>query len=56
MVGLCPATGGEGLPPVALVLEAGRKRRRPGTAPLAPAQKKAEQERDDKRLPARICG
>ncbi|MFD9598407.1 hypothetical protein ACFWA9_37380 [Kitasatospora sp. NPDC059973] len=51
---LYPATGREGLPPVALVLEAGRKRRRPGDKPLTPAQKKAKQERDDKRLLRRI--
>ncbi|MGW2402465.1 replication-relaxation family protein, partial [Kitasatospora sp. NPDC001664] len=51
---LYPPTGREGLPPVALVLEAGRKRPRPGTAPLTPAQKKAKQERDDKRLLRRI--
>ncbi|MFI5534195.1 replication-relaxation family protein [Kitasatospora sp. NPDC051853] len=51
---LYPATGREGLPPVALVLEAGRKRPRPGTKPLTPAQKKAKQERDDKRLLGRI--
>ncbi|WP_327072117.1 hypothetical protein OG196_00265 [Kitasatospora purpeofusca] len=51
---LYPATGREGLPPVALILEAGRKRPRPGAKPLTPAQKKAKQERDDKRLLGRI--
>ncbi len=51
---LYPATGREGLPPVALVLEAGRKRPRPGAKPLTLAQKKAKQERDDKRLLGRI--
>ncbi|MFB7618480.1 hypothetical protein [Kitasatospora sp. NPDC056181] len=37
-----PPTGREGLPPVALVLEAGRKRDHPGDKRLTPEQK-AEQ-------------
>ncbi|WP_380286483.1 replication-relaxation family protein [Kitasatospora purpeofusca] len=50
-----PATGREGLPPVALVLEAGRKRnRRPGAPPLTPEQKKAKAKADHERLLRRI--
>ncbi|MFI8085351.1 hypothetical protein ACIF6L_31740 [Kitasatospora sp. NPDC086009] len=46
-----PATGREGLPPVALVLEAGRKRnRRPGAPPLTAEQKKAKAKADHERL------
>ncbi|MFJ4672720.1 replication-relaxation family protein [Kitasatospora purpeofusca] len=44
-------TGREGLPPVALVLEAGRKRnRRPGAPPLTPEQKKEKAKADHQRL------
>ncbi|MFI6850032.1 hypothetical protein OG535_40035 [Kitasatospora sp. NBC_00085] len=50
-----PATGREGLPPVALVLEAGRKRnRRPGAPPLTAEQKKAKAKADHERLLRRI--
>ncbi|MFD4661513.1 hypothetical protein ACFWP2_38560 [Kitasatospora sp. NPDC058444] len=50
-----PPTGREGLPPVALVLEAGRKRdRRPGAPPLTPEQKKAKAKTDHDRLLRRI--
>ncbi|MFI5534190.1 hypothetical protein ACIA8O_37210 [Kitasatospora sp. NPDC051853] len=45
---LYPATGHEGPPPVALVFEAGRKRARPGSAPLTD-QQKAEKEKADRR-------
>ncbi|MFJ9777783.1 replication-relaxation family protein [Kitasatospora sp. NPDC101157] len=46
-----PPTGREGLPPVALVLEAGRKRnRRPGAPPLTAEQKKAKAKADHERL------
>jgi len=48
---LYPATGREGLPPVALVFEAGRKRtRRPGTAALTPQEKKEKANTDHQRL------
>ncbi|MFF3597977.1 replication-relaxation family protein [Kitasatospora indigofera] len=50
-----PATGREGLPPVALVLEAGRKRnRRPGAPPLTPEQKKEKAKADHERLLRRL--
>ena len=46
-----PPTGREGLPPVALVLEAGRKRnRRPGAPPLTPEQRKEKAKADHERL------
>ncbi|MGW2542540.1 hypothetical protein ACWC5I_17105 [Kitasatospora sp. NPDC001574] len=51
---LYPATGHEGLPPVALVMEAGRKRPRPGTKPLTPEQRQEKEERDHRRLLRRI--
>ncbi len=51
---LYPPTGHEGLPPVALILEPGRKRPRPGTKPLTPEQKKAKEERDHQRMLRRI--
>ncbi|MEU9077020.1 hypothetical protein [Kitasatospora sp. NPDC048538] len=44
-----PPTGHEGLPPVALVLEAGRKRDQPGKR-LTPQQKAEKAERDHERL------
>ncbi|MBD0694778.1 hypothetical protein [Streptomyces sp. CBMA123] len=44
-----PPTGREGLPPVALVLEAGRKRDQPGTKRLTPQQKAEKAERDHER-------
>ncbi|MEE1783020.1 hypothetical protein PUR71_08840 [Streptomyces sp. SP17BM10] len=48
---LYPATGREGLPPVALIFEAGRKRtRRPGTAPLTPQERKEKAKTDHQRL------
>ncbi|MFJ9448230.1 hypothetical protein ACIRRH_41410 [Kitasatospora sp. NPDC101235] len=48
---LYPATGREGLPPVALVFEAGRTRKpRPGAGPLTPEQKKEKQKTDHRRL------
>ncbi|MEV0538031.1 hypothetical protein [Kitasatospora sp. NPDC050463] len=48
---LYPSTGREGLPPVALIFEAGRKRtRRPGTAPLTPQEKKEKAKTDHQRL------
>ncbi|WP_195911422.1 replication-relaxation family protein [Streptomyces kaniharaensis] len=49
-----PPTGREGLPPVALVFEAGRKRTRPGTKPLTPEQKKEKEKADHLRLLRRI--
>ncbi|WP_159394285.1 hypothetical protein [Streptomyces sp. NRRL S-495] len=50
-----PATGREGLPPVALVLEAGRKRtRRPGAPPRTAEQKKAKAKADRERLLRRV--
>ncbi|MEV0193131.1 hypothetical protein AB0I39_31945 [Kitasatospora purpeofusca] len=50
-----PATGREGLPPAALVPEAGRKRnRRPGAPPLTAEQKKAKAKADHERLLRRI--
>ncbi|MFE5587909.1 replication-relaxation family protein [Kitasatospora sp. NPDC056531] len=49
-----PPTGREGLPPVALVLEAGRRRTRPGTKPLTPEQKKEKAKTDHLRLLRRI--
>ncbi|MEU9077014.1 hypothetical protein [Kitasatospora sp. NPDC048538] len=45
-----PPIGHEGLPPVALVLEAGRKRDRPGAKRLTPQQKKEKAQRDHERL------
>ncbi|KOV13300.1 hypothetical protein ADK60_29845 [Streptomyces sp. XY431] len=52
---LYPATRREGLPPVALVFEAGRKRApRPGTAPLTDEQKKEKAKTDHRRLLRRI--
>ncbi|MGA5824290.1 replication-relaxation family protein [Kitasatospora sp. NPDC094028] len=50
-----PATGREGLPPVALVLEAGRKRDRPGAKRLTPEQKKEKAKRDHERLMNRMA-
>ncbi|MGW6915585.1 hypothetical protein ACWGB8_17460 [Kitasatospora sp. NPDC054939] len=51
-----PATGREGLPPVALVLEAGLKRtRRPGSKPLTPEQKAEQAKRDHQRLLNRMA-
>ncbi|WBP91942.1 replication-relaxation family protein [Kitasatospora cathayae] len=49
-----PPTGREGLPPVALVFEASRKRTRPGTKPLTPEQKKEKTKADHLRLLRRI--
>ncbi|MGW2256149.1 hypothetical protein ACWCXH_39355 [Kitasatospora sp. NPDC001660] len=49
-----PPTGREGLPPLALVFEAGRKRTRPGTKPLTPEQKKEKTKADHLRLLRRI--
>ncbi len=50
-----PPTGREGLPPVALILEAGRKRnRRPCAPPLTAEQKKAKAKADHERLLRRI--
>lgn len=45
-----PPTGREGLPPVALVLEAGRKRDRPDAKRLTPQQKAEKAKRDHERL------
>ncbi|MFE4397924.1 MULTISPECIES: replication-relaxation family protein [Streptomycetaceae] len=45
-----PPTGREGLPSVALVLEAGRKRDRPGAEQLTPQQKAEKAKRDHERL------
>ncbi|MEV0537220.1 hypothetical protein [Kitasatospora sp. NPDC050463] len=50
-----PPTGHEGLPPVVLVLEAGRKRpRRPGAGPLTPEQRKEKAKTDHRRLMRRL--
>ncbi|MFE2415172.1 hypothetical protein ACFXDE_43325 [Kitasatospora sp. NPDC059408] len=50
-----PPTGHEGLPPVALVLEAGRKRTRPGAKPLTPEQKEEKAKQDHQRLLHRMA-
>ncbi|MQS15974.1 hypothetical protein F7Q99_27905 [Streptomyces kaniharaensis] len=49
-----PPTGREGLPPVALVLEAGRKRDRPGAKRLTPEEKEEKASRDHRRLLRRL--
>ncbi|MFK0195865.1 replication-relaxation family protein [Kitasatospora sp. NPDC090308] len=48
-----PATGREGLPPVALVLVPGRKRPRPGTKPPTEEEQREQARRDHERLLAR---
>ncbi|WP_441248289.1 hypothetical protein [Kitasatospora sp. McL0602] len=49
-----PVTGREGLPPVALVVEAGRKRTRPGAKPPTPQEKEEQAKPDHRRLLRRL--
>ncbi|MFJ9953407.1 hypothetical protein [Kitasatospora sp. NPDC091207] len=49
-----PATGREGLPPVALVFEAGRKRTRPGAAPFTDERRQEKEKTHHRRLLRRI--